>query len=283
MSRAPGRAARPARVFAAQVVLLARGRRWVPLAAALALSGLVAAVLPVLPGVRFRWEGGPAAPGMAVLLAYPPAVLAAILWASVVWRGERPRSRDAHWVLPVDQATHEMLRVVAGAAWLLPGVAALVAFLSLAGGAAGRHLLFPWVALLYLTSSLTCYLLTSALALRTARPVASLALGLAAWAAAIAALQRAGLGRVAALLAGVFDGRAGLWTALGAPFDVATTGGSPRLAGDPRRWAMAMLLWLAVSSLLVAAAAWARRERHHATPPLPRSPESVPPRRLSSP
>jgi hypothetical protein len=270
-------------VFAAQVVLLARGRRWVPLAAALALSGLIAAVLPVLPGVRFRWEGGPAgAPGMAVLLAYPPAVLAAILWASVVWRGERPRSRDAHWVLPVDQATHELLRVAAGAAWLLPGIAALVAFLALASGAEGRRLLFPWVALLYLTSSLTCYLLTSALALRTARPIASLALGLAAWAAAIVALQRGGLGLVAALLAGVFDGRAGLWTALGAPFDVATTGGSPRLAGDVGRWAVAMLLWLAVSALLVAAAAWARRERHHATPPLPRSPRSAPPRRPTS-
>ncbi|HEX8674372.1 MAG TPA: hypothetical protein VF710_20905, partial [Longimicrobium sp.] len=175
---------------------------------------------------------------------------------------------------------HELLRVAAGAAWLLPGIAALVAFLALAGGADGRRLLFPWVAILYLTSSLTCYLVTSALALRTARPIASLVLGLAAWAAVVTALQRGGLGRVAALLAGVFDGRAGLWTALGAPFDVATTAGSPRLDGDPGRWAVAMLLWLVVASLLVAAAAWARRERHHATPP--RSPRSTPPRRPSS-
>lgn len=277
------RAARPARVFAAQIVLLAKGRRWVPLAAALALSGLAATALPALPGVRFRWDDGPgAAGGMAVLLAYPPAVLAAIAWGSLVWRGERPRSRDAHWVLPVDQAAHELLRVAAGAAWLLPGVGALVAFLALAGGADGRRLLFPWMAVLYLTGSVTCYLLTSALALRAARPIASLALGLAAWTAASAALHRGGLGRVAALLEGVFGGRLGLWTALGAPFDVATTGGAPRLAGDPGRWAAAMLLWLAISALLVAAAAWVRRERHHATPPLPRSPRSAPPRRPSS-
>jgi hypothetical protein len=259
-------------VFAAQFVLLAATRRWVPLAAALALGGLLAAVLPALPGVRFRWDDGVhPARGMAVLLAYPPVLLASMLWGSLVWRGERPRSRDAHRVLPVDQGTHELLRVAAGAAWLLPGVAALVLFLAAASGAEGRGLLLPWLAIVYLTGSLTGYLLTSALALRVRRPLAWLALGLAVWAAAVAALQRGGFARASALLAGVFQGRAGLWAALGGGFDVTGAGGTPRLAGDPGRWALAMLLWLASSLLLVAAAATPRRER--------RAPGSTHPRR----
>jgi len=260
-----------ARALRAQLFFLLRTRRWVVLMVSLALVGLSAAAVPVLPGVHIRWNDGPGqARGLAPLLAFPPTLLIAIAWASIVWRGERPGQRDAYWALPVQQGAHELLRVAAGAAWLAGGIGALVFLLMLLSDAEGRGILIPWIGALHVTGALTCYLLTSAIALRSRRPIGWLCIGLLAWLALATVLRGLGFRPASALLLAVFDGRLGLLAALGGVFDIAAPHGVPQVVGSPTRWAAAMATWFIVALLLTFAAARPRFERRDIPSPNPR-------------
>ena len=73
-----------------------------------------------LPGVT-SVHAGPA-------LAYLFSLVVASNWAGAAWPGEGPSQRDYHQVMPVDRRAHDLLRVGAGAAWLLLVLATLVVF-----------------------------------------------------------------------------------------------------------------------------------------------------------
>ena len=49
-------------------------------------------------------------------------VLVAAIWPLLVWRGEPWGNRDYHSALPVERMTHDLLRVLSGAVWLMIGV-----------------------------------------------------------------------------------------------------------------------------------------------------------------
>ena len=69
-------------------------------------------------------------PGTTMLMALI-AVAASAFWSVTVWYNEGPARRDYHWSLPVSRGTHELARVIAGAAWLL-AVCGLLAVVGLA-------------------------------------------------------------------------------------------------------------------------------------------------------
>ena len=50
--------------------------------------------------------------------------LTAVAAALLVWAGEGPGHRRYHWSLPVPRETHDLLRILMGAVWLLLGIAA---------------------------------------------------------------------------------------------------------------------------------------------------------------
>ncbi len=49
--------------------------------------------------------------------------LMAVAAAGLVWAGEGPGHRRYHWSLPVPRETHDLLRILMGAVWLLLGIA----------------------------------------------------------------------------------------------------------------------------------------------------------------
>lgn len=45
-----------------------------------------------------------------------------LAWGIAIWAGEPPSKRDYHWSLPVGTVTHDLTRIIVGAAFLLLGV-----------------------------------------------------------------------------------------------------------------------------------------------------------------
>lgn len=128
VDRRPAEASPPAvsTVLRAQLELMARGHR-----AAFLLLGLAVAAGVV--ALAWIWPDG--APERLTLAhaagrSYGALELVAVFWAAMVtWRGEGPEERVHHWSQPVGRRRHQLLRIAAGAVWLLAAV--------IAGAAAG--------------------------------------------------------------------------------------------------------------------------------------------------
>ncbi len=109
-----------------------------------------------------------------LLVVYLLSLFAAQLWAVSVWHQEGPSRRGYHWTLPVDRTRHDLLRVLAGAIWMimvllmLLAVGALIA--PLFGGARLDTGLLDPVLLGFVSGPLIVYLLCSAAALRSDHP-----------------------------------------------------------------------------------------------------------------
>ncbi len=103
-------------------------------------------------------------------------LLGAVAWPPLVWRGQGPTRRNYHRTLPVDQFTHDMLKIGAGALWLMLGIAVVLLPLlvaanlstTLRGLVTGPSLLV-WVN--FFTGPLIVYLLLSCIPMLTDRPL----------------------------------------------------------------------------------------------------------------
>jgi len=105
------------RALLQQIRLLAWSRRWVWF-----LGGVVVLLLFV------RW--GPMPPEIPnIYITQAIMLLAAAVWAAVVWSGESPRRKSYHWSLPASRAGQDLARVLAGAL-LLVATTALAAALA---------------------------------------------------------------------------------------------------------------------------------------------------------
>jgi uncharacterized membrane protein YhdT len=192
----------------------------------------------------------------AALAAGLIAVAWGFLWPFRVWRDEPPSRRGYHRAMPVERRRHDLLRVAAGAVWLL-AVSALLLVAALAtallsGHAGGLGALPATAWLAAFTAPLLVYLLVSIASVRCEHPAAWVWGTLALLAPLWSLLSLVGLGAAAV----VVTGRLGLHLALG--------GDGPNLAllSPPAftRWVAATLLWLALAAAGVWAAA-ARRDR----------------------
>lgn len=188
----------------------------------------------------------------------------------VVWRAESPSARGYHWSMPVNRRTHDLLRVAAGAVWLLAaGVFWLLALLlcaALSGRVAELAGFGPAAWLDLLVGPLLVYLLASVTAVRCERPAAwfwgTLGVLSFGWALLQAAqLEGWRLGAVAAIPEAIAAGRFGLGTALAgavARDAAAAVGRELAFGAGPGRWALTAALWLALAAAAVYAAASAR-------------------------
>lgn len=117
-------------VLRAQLRLMARAHRPAFLLLGLAVAAGVVAL-------AWIWPGG--APDRLTLAhamgrSYGALELVAVFWAAMVtWRGEGPEERFHHWSQPVGRRRHQLLRIAAGAVWLLAAVVAGAAAGWLAG------------------------------------------------------------------------------------------------------------------------------------------------------
>lgn len=240
-----------------QIALVGRGRR----RELLLLGGVMVALM-----LGQRFPGGSAAPttqsAAQILLSSSHVLLlfVALLWPTSVWRGEGPGRRAYHWSLPVDRRVHDLLRVSAGAAWLLGTVAAgavlgLGIGVAIEGGIpAGDWRVYPGL----LLALLVLYGFGSVAALVSDHPfrwiigVPVLYVGVRS----IAGL--AGLGSVTTALQSAETGRLGLATALFGPRSFTSSfwrqvlgDGAPLQAG---------LLWFLIAAGAVLLAASLHRE-----------------------
>ena len=150
------------RVMLAQFRMIDASRRFTLLLAALA-SG---AVVPLM-------VYGAVVPEF--ILPFISVVIASVVWPVLVWRGEGPRARMYHRILPVNHVTHDLLKVAAGAAWLFVGMAIILL------GMIMSVLLSDWPGVIahlspsffvsYFSSALLVYLLVSIVPILTNRPL----------------------------------------------------------------------------------------------------------------
>ena len=196
------------------------------------------------------------------LLPVAPLLLATMAWPLMVWQGQGPTQRNYHRALPVDQVTHDLLKVAAGAVWLLLTIAFTLLVLTAIAVA------LPWPApatnvamtLNAFTGALIIYLLVSAIPILTDRPLEWL-LGICG------ALAAAGI------LRGVYDENLiseaiGLFIRGEYGLGMALMGGYTSLMGDDVglyypwasvsafNWTIATVLWLTIAIWLVC---WASR------------------------
>lgn len=179
-------------------------------------------------------------------------------WGIIVWRDDPPKHRRYHWSLPVDMTHHDLARVLAGALWLLAAIAvyfAVGSMLALADGTAAelRHGA-GFTALHYALAPLLAYMLMSGFGVASNRPfewALGLFFGLQLFVALAMVLDRHSL-IVRFFESAVFTGSWGLGAALSGwgPGSSSEGGGVP-----------AVLLWLAIGTVLVALAAVRRRGR----------------------
>lgn len=64
----------------------------------------------------------------SMVQAYYAFFLVAAAAAAMVWLGEGPDRRRFHWSMPVKRETHDLIRILVGAAWLLFVIADFVLF-----------------------------------------------------------------------------------------------------------------------------------------------------------
>lgn len=115
-----GRALSAGRALRTELAVVAWEKRWQ------LLASLV--LILVLIGLRVRanlafisahdFESVPLGP-LTTANLYWLLILLAFVWPVSLWSAHPGRRRDYFWSLPVDQARHERLRVLAGGVWLL--------------------------------------------------------------------------------------------------------------------------------------------------------------------
>jgi hypothetical protein len=112
----------------------------------------------------------------------------ACVWPFFVWIGELPRQRGYHRNLPVNHVTHDLIKVIAGACWLMLGVALVLTAQLLMLIAAGYRSwvwgLSPAALLNFFTGSLIIYLFFSLIPILTNKPIEWL-IGLTLFAGAV--------------------------------------------------------------------------------------------------
>lgn len=207
--------------------------------------------------------------GLLILKLTPGVMFTAAAWGVILWREEGPSRRTYHWTLPYPAARHDVMRVAAGAAWLLVAVTGYVAVGVLIGVMSGDGeaiaralpLLLPHL----FFAPLTLYVLAAALATVSDRPLEWLLfiyLG-AAVTAAVGELSRVPL--LMDVLRFVFGKPYGLGFAL-----VSASSGAGVRAEDPAQaelslyyteWLPIALLWLIIALVILILVARARRAR----------------------
>jgi hypothetical protein len=237
------------RAVAAQARLLWHDGRWAAPQVALALS----VIIVHLPGVELNGEeNGHVAPFPLLLRVYVVWLICVVLWASLVWRGERPGERDDLHDVPLPRGAQDLARVAAGGAWLV---------LALACGGLSLVLLrrtdvladaTPWVAAAFAAGTLLLYLVVSALALVVRRPALLTFTTVVAWATLASVVARSGApGLADRLSAGPFGILAALVTAL----EPEIHGSRVTAVHGAGRWLAWIAGWLTAALLAVCAPA----------------------------
>jgi hypothetical protein len=102
-------------------------------------------------------------------------LLATIAWPVLVWSGESPARRGYHRILPVNHVTHDLLKVFAGACWLMLACAIILSTLIIVTVATGFGSviqgLSPTVFASYFSAPLIVYLFVSMIPILTNRPI----------------------------------------------------------------------------------------------------------------
>jgi hypothetical protein len=197
----------------------------------------------------------------------------AVAWPFFVWIGELPRQRSYHRNLPVNHVTHDLLKVLAGACWLMLGVAVVLAaqLIMLLGTGFGSLVwgISPMALLNFFTGSLLIYLFVSVIPILSNKPIEwmlGLTLGVGA---IIMPIARAPGTREWPLIAmeillrsdlGLFNALAGAY--MNQPWANLLEGGLTRSAvpHSTGLWLIATVLWTAVGwSLVYLASRFANR------------------------
>jgi hypothetical protein len=234
-------------VARAQVVLLVR-MKYAAAIIGLALAQLFVVHLLIDPAAN----GKPVHHEIYYALVGYGAVAAALVWAS-----EPPANRRYHWGLPVARETHDVLRVAAGAVWLIVAVAAFAVAAWITESAAVREQWLRNAPLYWLGMFLVAvliYLLSSIAALLVSKPLL--------WLTGAAALALLSLSNLVESLAPLITD---VGSALFLPDETASLGaaitGGYRIAPwndaapiDPRAWLIALGVWYAFALCAIALA-----------------------------
>lgn len=191
---------------------------------------------------------------------YPLFLIGSTLWALSVWHSEEPARRAYHWALPVDRRIHDLLRILAGGAWLglflLPMIGITILLQLFGETPAGTGMPAFWIFVTYLTGPFTVYLLCSIPALRSDHPalwiLGTPIAGLTLW--GISAFG--GAAPLAQAMHAVWIGPVGILRAIALPIAAEILGD-----GSTPRWLPAAFLWLGLSLLAVVVASLRRVER----------------------
>jgi hypothetical protein len=198
--------------------------------------------------------------------ALPIAIVGFVLPFSV-WRNENPARRSYHWAMPVDRASHTLMKVASGWVWLM---AATVVYLLWIAGlsaviAAIEHsipLMAPpaaWEWLVPFTAATVAYLLGSTFVIASDHPWRWI-VGL--WLAFLACLMFSDALELHALelkLAGIMEGHYGAEAALFGKV-WALDRAAHLIVPSAARWVGATAVWGAIAGVGVAAAMRRREE-----------------------
>jgi hypothetical protein len=177
-----------------------------------------------------------------------------VLWAIMVWRAEGPTQRSYHWSLPVDVQQHDLIRVAAGACWML-GVSlffGVVTFVASHTNLAGNGVSLPpsyWMS--FATAVVIPYLFGSAIGLASDRPAEWL-LGSYVSLTLVYVMSETRDGRALDPVRAIFDGRLGIIRALSAsvPRDPSMSSNYWTRVNHAtlQAWGGATLVWLTISA-----------------------------------
>ena len=193
-----------------------------------------------------------------LMIVYPLLLVFAAFWAVSVWQREGPRWRQYHAAMPQTQATHDLIRTLAGWLLLLPFSVVFTVLAMLRSPAPEMNLVLPLLLKAILGVS-TVYFLSSAAAITSRHP--------ARWIAGIPlllTLLALTLGRSGAqipwrVFSWMLNGPVGVLTALGQRFFDLLRDQMGSQTSDSF-WFPAAALWLAISILLLISLARRYRE-----------------------
>lgn len=211
------------------------------------------------------------------VLPFVTVLLASIAWPIMVWAGEAPARRSYHRTLPVDHIRHDLLKVLAGAVWLMLGVALVLSAFVLISWASGLGMVLsrvsPAAYINYFTGTLIIYLFASILPILTNKPLEWL-LGVTIGSVAVGLLGDIYFGQLGLLSlfmdVFVYD-ELGLLYALGGaytsqPWDflMKLTSRQPPAQPYLGMWLLTTFLWITLASALVCVASAISNRRSHA-------------------
>ena len=162
-----------ARALRTELVIVAWEKRWQLLSALLVVLALVGLIVRMNLAMisAYDFERGPLGPPITANL-YRILILVAFAWPVSVWGQHPAGQRDYFWSLPIDQARHERLRVLAGGILLLAYIAVAATVMRLALGLTGE-LGQPWAFrswIAFTVVPLVVYLFCSLFVIRTRTP-----------------------------------------------------------------------------------------------------------------